>query len=187
MHEDSNARRIGTKPRGERSHRQSERQPRFKRGQQRSSGLGFGRSLGTGQERRGQSSRRRLSRHLWRQLRQRQIDNPNQRRCTGTGVTGQVLGRRDGTVFMHTVVVVIIVAIVMVSFAFEVHHRVLVLASVRHHHGNASMGQRLPAHAEHQDEGGQATAHGRSLPGWTCTRHLPRRLNDGSTAESCSQ
>ena len=42
---------------------------------------------------------------------------------------------------MHSVIVIIIiVVIVMVCLAFEVHHGMLVLASIRHHNGNAGMG-----------------------------------------------
>lgn len=60
-------------------------------------------------------------------------------------------------------VLILIVAIVMVSFALEVHHRMLLLTSIRHHDGNASMGQRLQAHAKHQGECRQTAAHNQIL------------------------
>ncbi len=52
------------------------------------------------------------------------------------------------------------IIIVMVPLGAEVHQSMLLLLVVRYHHGNARMSQRLPAHAEHQDEVHEATAHG---------------------------
>lgn len=64
---------------------------------------------------------------------------------------------------MHAISIVIAMTVVMVRLAPKVHHGMLVVSSIRHHHSNAGMGQRLPAHAKHQEEGGQATAHRASL------------------------
>lgn len=74
-------------------------------------------------------------------------------------IAGDVLRRGQRMVFMHAVGVAIV--IVMMALALEMHEGVLLLLVVGHHHGDASMGQRLPVHAEHQDEGGETTTHGR--------------------------
>lgn len=55
--------------------------------------------------------------------------------------------------------------VVMMGLALEMHHGVLVLPGICHHHGDTRMGQRLPAHAEDQDEGREATAHGQQFSG----------------------
>lgn len=73
---------------------------------------------------------------------------------------------------MHAVSIVIVMTVVMVRLGLEVHDGMRVLASISHHHGNAGMSQRLPAHAKHQDEGGQATAHRSSLSRWIHGRSL---------------
>lgn len=55
--------------------------------------------------------------------------------------------------------------IVMVILALGVHQRMRLFFLVGHHHGNVSMGQRLPAHAEHQDEGREAAPHALQFTG----------------------
>ena len=71
-------------------------------------------------------------------------------------VAGQVLGRGQRVVFVDAARVAVTM---VVPFTLQVHQRMRPFFKVRHHCSNAGMGQRLPAHAEHQDEGREATAH----------------------------
>jgi len=72
-------------------------------------------------------------------------------------VAGQMMGRGKRLILVDAAGAAVIV--VMMSLALEVHQRMLLLFLARHPHGNACMGQRLPAHAQHQQKGRQAAAH----------------------------
>lgn len=57
-------------------------------------------------------------------------------------------------------VVVLIVLAVMVGFALEVHQGVRPLGTFGQPHLRPCMGERLPAHAKHQEGGDEPSIHG---------------------------
>lgn len=53
-----------------------------------------------------------------------------------------------------------VMTIVVMGIALEVQYGVHEFLALGHQYTCARVGQRLPAHAEHQEEGGKPTAHG---------------------------
>lgn len=97
------------------------------------------------------------NRHVGQQRGQRQLNDGDKGRRKNTGFIHQVLGRGLGLIQVDVTVAMFIM---MMPRALEVHGRVGHLIRIRQQHGRAGIGERLPAHAEHQEEGGEPAAHG---------------------------
>lgn len=130
------------------------------------------RSFQAVEERRRRSGGNDRHRRVRLQRGQRQmLDQWNEGRRKNAGFIHQVLGRSLGVILVDATPVVVIV---MVGHTFKVHGCMRHFIEARQRHGRAGTGQRLPAQAEHQEEGDEPTTHELEFSGCQTTRPTTR-------------
>ncbi len=75
-----------------------------------------------------------------------------------SAVAGNVLCRSYRLILVRAVTIAMI--IMMVGLALKVHHRVILLGAIGREQSSSRAGKCIQAHAQHQEEGDNTTAHG---------------------------